>query len=344
MPFPTTRNSNVWVPLSAAALGAAAYVISSRREKRDLTGRVALITGGSRGLGLELARCLARSGCRLILVARSAEELARASRDVANYSVAVETITCDLTRADEITRMLDLAQGIFGRVDILINNAGEITVGPIDVFSESEFREAMDLMFWAGVRTTLGLMPHMIASGDADIVNITSIGGKIAVPHLLPYVAAKFAMTGFSEGLQAELRPRGVHVLTVAPGLMRTGGHLQAKFAGDSPREYRWFALGAATPGLSMGVSRAAHQIVNALRLRKRELIISAQAQAAARIYGAFPELSLGLLEMVERWILPDSKHSSGTKSGHDLEEKQPALLKALTSVGRRAASSQNQF
>jgi short-subunit dehydrogenase len=331
------------LPACAAALGAGAYMIS-RGPRRSIAGRVALITGGSRGLGLELARTLARRGCRLILVARSAEELSRAAGELQQSGTEVKTIVCDLRNPEEIAGMIDAAKNAFGQVDILINNAGEITVGPVDAFDESDFVRAMDLMFWAGLRVTLALLPDMSASGDADIVNICSIGGKIAVPHLLPYVAAKFAMTGFSEGLQSEVRNRGVHVLTVAPGLMRTGGHMNAEFTGDQAKEYRWFALGASMPGASINVTRAAGQIVDALISRKRQLVITVGARAAARFYGAFPATALRLMELADQWILPAPNAERTHKKGHQLQHAQHSTFKALTHLGFKAAESQNQF
>jgi short-subunit dehydrogenase len=331
------------LPACAAAIGAGTYLIS-RGPRRSIAGRVALVTGGSRGLGLELARTLAREGCSLILVARNSEELERAAADLKQYGTEVKTISCDLRKRDEIASMVESAKAAFGRIDILVNNAGEITVGPVDAFDEDDFVQAMDLMFWAGVRATLALLPHMSSSGDADIVNICSVGGKIAVPHLLPYSAAKFAMTGFSEGLQSELRHRGVHVLTVAPGLMRTGSHLNAEFAGDQAKEYRWFALAASMPGTSMKVSRAASQIVDALIARKREIVLTISAQAGARLYGAFPEAALRAMELADRWILPKPNTQRTHKKGHQLQNAQPATFKALTHLGFKAAESQNQL
>lgn len=331
------------LPACAAAIGAGACIIR-RGPRRSIAGRVALITGGSRGLGLELARTLARQGCRLILIARNPEELSRAAAELEQNGTEVKTITCDLRKPDEIAAMVEAAKSAFGGIDILVNNAGEIIVGPVDAFDESDFVRAMDLMFWSGLRVTLALLPEMTATRDADIVNICSIGGKIAVPHLLPYVAAKFAMTGFSEGLQSELRNRGVHVLTVAPGLMRTGGHMNAEFTGDQAKEYRWFALAASMPGASINVTRAARQIVDALISRKRELVITFGAKAAARFYGTCPTTALKAMELAAEWILPAPNTQRTHKKGHQLQHAQPSTFKALTHLGFKAAESQNQF
>ncbi len=345
----TQRKSAVasfFVPACAAAIGAGAFLLarSITPASRSLRGRVALITGGSRGLGLELARKLTAQGCRLILTARDEVELSRAAQELKEKGAEVHTIVCDLTKPGEISLLVEQASKAFGKVNILINNAGQISVGPIDAFREPEFQNAMDLMFWAGFRLILAFLPQFLDAGDADIVNITSIGGKIAVPHLLPYVSAKFAMTGFSEGLQSEVRGRGVHVLTVTPGLLRTGSYLKAEFSGRHSSEYRWFALGAAIPGLSMEISRAADQIVDALIARKREIVLTAPANTASRLYGAFPEFALRTLELVNQWILPAPSLERSRKTGEELHERQPALFKALLRFGAKAAASQNEI
>jgi hypothetical protein len=125
---------------------------------------------------------------------------------------------------------------------------------------------------------------------------------------------------------------------------MRTGSHLNAEFAGDQEKEYRWFALGATMPGISMNVSRAARQIVDALIARKREIALTAAAQAGMRLYGAFPGAALKAMELVDRWILPKPTDQRTQKKGHQLHNAQPSAFKALTHLGFKAAESQNQL
>ena len=334
--------------VSGAACGLAVGVAIAgtlrRPTHRSFAGKIALITGGSRGLGLELARHLGAQGCKLILVARDPAELDEAANELSASGVDVRTIAADVSDRASIERLRDEALAAFGHIDILVNNAGIITVGPVDSFEPSDFERAMDTMYWGTARLTIALLPALLKTGDADIVNITSIGGKIAVPHLLPYSAAKFAATGFSKALGAELRGRGVHVLTVTPGLMRTGSFVNAEFAGNARSEYRWFALSSAMPGISMSAPRAAEMITRSLRRRDRELVITKAAQLGSRFSGLFPALTQRLLEMANDWILPGPDSNHKHYKGSELHSEQSPVVQYLTTPGKAAAAKQNEF
>jgi NAD(P)-dependent dehydrogenase (short-subunit alcohol dehydrogenase family) len=165
-----------------------------RLRRPDLGGQVALVTGGSRGLGLLLARELGRAGCRVAICARDVDELARAQDDLRRWGVdRVFTIQCDVTDEAEVRSRVQVE---VGPSDILVNNAGVIQTGPIQSQTMDDFRQAIDIMLWGGLHTTAVLLTQMIARDQGHIVNITSVGGKVAVPHLLPYGVAKFGMTG----------------------------------------------------------------------------------------------------------------------------------------------------
>jgi short-subunit dehydrogenase len=263
-----------------------------------------VITGGSRGLGLALAEELGREGAKLALSARDSDELNRArdllmERHCVRDADDIFLFPADLRNAEEAETLIWETSRRFGRVDILINNAGIITVGPVESQTVGDFREAMDTNFFSGVHCSLAVIPEMLARRDGAIVNITSIGGKIAVPHLLPYAASKFAAVGFSEGLSAELRGKGIRVTTVCPGLMRTGSHLNAQFKGQAEREYSWFSVAAGFPGLSTSASSAARKIVAAIAVGKREIVITPQALLAARLGNAMPAVTARILELI---------------------------------------------
>ncbi len=308
--------------VGAAAAGLAAWQLFSRRQA-DLKGQVVVITGGSRGLGLQLAYEFAKLGCRLALCARSGEELDIARKELEHRGAEVFTAECDVSSRKQVDRFIDGVVSRFGRVDVLVANAGIIQVGPIESMEIEDFEQAMNVMFWGVLYPIWAVMPHMLKRKRGRIVTITSIGGKVSVPHLVPYSCAKFAAVALSEGLRTELRSKGIQVLTVVPGLMRTGSFLNALFKGQQKDEFRWFGLGATLPGVSMDVERASSQIVSALREGRSETVLSAPAQVAARVHGAFPELTNAVLGLVNDMVLPSGKDGSKKSiTGHEADQK----------------------
>jgi len=205
----------------------------------------------------------------------------------------------------------------------------------------TDFQEAMDVMFWGVVYPTMALLPDLMRRGKGRIVNITSIGGKVSVPHLVPYDCAKFAAVGFSEGMRAELAGTGVKVTTIVPWLMRTGSYLNAYFKGQKEREAGMFALSSTLPGVTISAHRAARQVVEATRRGDAEEILGTQANIAARMQGMFPGFTADMLGWVTR-MLP----SGGAKDrvrGRETAVLHTAPMKALTTLGRRAAREFNE-
>ena len=176
---------------------------------RELRGQTVLITGGSRGLGLALAEEFAQFGAKVAICARDEQELARARQQLEDLGAVVCAVPCDVSKPEEVDNLISSVARHMGGIDVLVNNAGVISVGPILSQELKDFQEAMDVMFWGTVHPTLAVLPQMLARGTGRIVNISSIGGKVSVPHLIPYGCAKFAVTGFSEGLHAELKRFG---------------------------------------------------------------------------------------------------------------------------------------
>ncbi len=300
--------------LTGIVAAAAAYALKSAPAK-SRPGQIVLITGGSRGLGLALAERYARAGAKLILAARDIDELVTARRTLLDREAIqspddVLLIPADLTDATQAAMLIDHAIGHFGRIDILINNAGIIEVGPVENQPIAAYRRAMATNFFAALHTTHAALPHLLnrkpGHGDAAIVNIASIGGKFAMPHMLPYVASKFALVGFSEGLHAELRHKGVRVTTVCPGLMRTGGETHADFTGQTKKEQQWFNLAAKTPILAASVRHAANKIYSAVAAGRAEITITPQAWLAARITGIAPATTQYLASLANHLLLPE--------------------------------------
>ncbi|MGH9407230.1 MAG: SDR family NAD(P)-dependent oxidoreductase [Terriglobia bacterium] len=320
-------------------------VLSARRGLAGLRGKVVLITGGSRGLGLLLAREFARQGCRVALCARHRDQLERAREDLAARGADVWIGTCDVSNADEVQRLVAELSAKFGRVDLLVNNAGIIQVGPASCMTADDYELAMNTIFWGSLNMILAVLPQMQARREGQIVNITSIGGKVSVPHLLPYCCAKFALVALSEGLRAELARKGIRVTTVVPGLMRTGSHVNAMFKGRQGEESAWFELSASLPVVSMDAERAARAIVRAARRRDAELTLSLPAIALARFHGLFPAPVASVLSLVNCLLLPkDEGGATVSRQGKDApRSERPLIFQVLTQLGRVAAQRYNQ-
>lgn len=301
----SNNNTNLTWLVSIGVGALAAYVaMKNNRPKYNFAGKTVLITGGSRGLGLVLAREFSKEGAKIAICARDAEELGRAQIDLEEHGAEVFSIVCDVRDEHDVQSMVKAVNQHFGKIDVLVNNAGVIQVGPLEVQTKRDFEEALDVHFWGPFYTMQAVIPEMRQRGEGKIVNIASIGGKMAVPHLAPYSASKFALVGLSNAMNVELAKDGISVTTVCPGLMRTGSHLNAYFKGKNEQEFALFSIGNALPVTSISAESAAGEIVEACREGKSEAIISIQAKLAATMNANFPELVSGIAGLVNQ-ILP---------------------------------------
>jgi NAD(P)-dependent dehydrogenase (short-subunit alcohol dehydrogenase family) len=210
----------------------------------------------------------------------------------------------NLSGVGHVERAISHTIAHYGTVDVLINNAGIIQVGPLDHMQLSDYEDAMKTHFWGPLFCILAVLPHMRTQGGGRIVNISSVGGRISVPHLVPYSASKFALTGLSDGLRAELARDDIVVTTVCPGLMRIGSPINAAFKGQRPQEYAWFATASSVPLMTISAERAARQILNACRHGDAELVITLQAKLAIIARTIAPELFSDAMSFVHR-LLP---------------------------------------
>lgn len=319
----------------------------ARAREADLRGQVALITGGSRGLGLELARQLADEGCRLAICARDEAELQRAGEELGQRGAEVLAVRCDIADQDDVARMIAAVEANFGRIDVLICNAGVIQVGQLESMELADFRQAMDIMYWGVLYPIVAALPGMRARGAGRIAIVTSIGGKISVPRLLPYNGAKFAAVGLAEGLRAELADEGITVTTIVPGLMRTGSYLNAFFSGDEEgrtAHYRMFAPMSSLPVLTVSAEGAARAYIRAIKRGAAEVIYPPQYSLVSRLHGLAPATTVRVLSIADR-LLPESGTSETTVPGHAIEPHiQSRAWRALTGLGRRAAQAFRQY
>ena len=321
---------NVRGLLRAGALLLSAWVTARaiRTARYTLRDKVAVITGGSRGLGLVLARHICAQGGNVAIIARDPEELARAKADLARRGGAILTVQCDLLDTPQIEAAVRQIIDRFGKVDILINNAGIIEVGPLEHMTREDFERAMRLHFWAAYELISRIIPEMRMWGGGRIVNISSIGGKVAVPHLAPYSASKFALTGFSDAIRAELARDNIHVTTVAPGMMRTGSHVNAKFKGKHDVEFAWFAASAGAPLISMNADRAARKILAACRRAQPSLTLTFAARGAILGNALFPNLTGYVMRLVNRFLpKPSGAEGNQLRGGSEVRRLIPDWL-----------------
>jgi short-subunit dehydrogenase len=321
----------------ALGLGATVAALAAYRFLRSekLEGQVVLITGGSRGLGLALAEEFAKQGCKLIICARDEHELELARQRLEAFGVEVLTLVCDVTEREQVQAMIANAKERMGKIDVLVNNAGIITVGPIEAQAVEDFERAMDTMFWGTLYPTLEVLPQMIERRGGKIVNITSIGGRISMPHLIPYNCAKFATVGLSEGLRAELRRHRIRVTTVVPGLMRTGSYIQAEMKGNMQAEYAWFGLSSALPLVTISAERAARRIVAAVRRGEADVVLTPQAKIAALAHGIAPGLTADVLGLINYSLPRPAGNLEERRKGQEIESR--VIESPLTAMGKKA-------
>jgi len=330
--------------IKIAAVATGAVLLNStvgRLRQYDFKNKTVLITGGSRGLGLVLAREFAREGARLVICARDEQELEQARLDLENFGVDVMTVPCDVTDRQSVQQMMAAVTERFGAVDVLVNNAGVIQVGPIEVMAAEDFEQAMQAHFWGPLNTIMAVLPSMRRKHAGRIINISSIGGKVSVPHLVPYSASKFALVGLSKGLRSELLKDGIVVTTICPGLMRTGSPRNADFKGKHRLEYAWFSISDALPLLTVSAENAARQIIAACKQGRAELVISIPAKVAVVFDSLFPEFSSQMLALTNRFL--PSAGGVGAERRKGRESNSAWSPSWLTSLNEEAAVRNNE-
>ncbi len=333
-----------WLALGAA--GAAFWYWQRIRIKRwkNFEGRTVLITGGSRGLGFVLAHEFLCAGAQVALLARDRDELEEAKRRLESgheSSPKIEILVCDLRERDAVRSAVEHLVKQWGRLDVLVNNAGIVQVGPQETMTWDDYQKAIDIHLWGPLAAIQSCVPYMRRQGEGRIVNITSVGARVSVPHLVPYCVSKFALDGLSEGLHAELAKDGIGVTTVVPGLMRTGSPSRASFKGRYRLEYAWFALSDSSPLLSIHARRAARSIVRATRQAKTDLILSFPAQILTVLHGLFPGVVADALSVVNRWLPSPGPNLGSHRGSESLSVLTPSTL---TKASDRAAAEYNQF
>ncbi len=241
--------------------------------------KVVAVTGGSQGLGREIARVFAAAGARVVLVARGAEALTAAAEAITSATGSeVVALPADITNDAQVDELFRQIRERFGRLHVLVNNAGRSARKEILATTPSDFQELMELNLYATVRCTRAAAPMLLESGGS-VVNIGSLAAKSAARYLGAYPASKFAVAAYSQQLRLELGSRGLHVLLVCPGPIardevRTYG---ADERGDLPESAAKPGGGVQAKAIAPAVLAA--KIVRACEQRKLELILPGKAR-----------------------------------------------------------------
>ena len=329
----------------ALALGGIALAgIALRKvleQQYSFAGKTCIITGGSRGLGLVLARQICAQGARVALVARDKGELQRAHDELAQSGATVLGVPCDLCDRGQIAQAVRSVVSRFGRLDVVINNAGIIAAGPMEHMKLEDFERAMNVHFWGAYHVIMESLPHLRRHGGR-IVNISSIGGMMALPHLAAYNASKFALVGLSDSLRAELAKDNIHITTVTPGLMRTGSHVNAQFKGDHAAEYAWFSLAIGLPVVSIKAERAAAKILAACRRGQPALTMPLSARAGIIGNAVFPNITGYAMKLVNR-CLPKPVGSGGDELRSGWESRPRTGGTWLAGLAEKAVRRNNE-
>tara|TARA_R110002020_G_scaffold85914_1_gene211605 strand:- start:30097 stop:31119 length:1023 start_codon:yes stop_codon:yes gene_type:complete len=330
--------------LGGAVLGGLITLGMLHKQQRylELRGRVVLVTGGTRGLGLVMARQLAEAGARVAICGRDQSGLDEASRQLVELSSDFLCIACDVTKKNEVQEMVYQIRQQWGEVEVLINNAGIIQVGPMENMQQEEYQKALDVFFWGAFNLVQEVLPGMKTARAGRIVNITSINAKVSFPHLLPYTVGKYALAGFSEGMTAELSRSGIRVTSVYPGLMRTGSPRNIDVKAQYEKEYAWFKISDSLPGLSMSAEKAATKIIEAMQYGSKTLALGLPTKIAMAIEGIAPGLNISLFELANR-LLPNPV-SSGSNVRKGYESESDITNSVLTKKTEEAEEKNNQL
>lgn len=303
--------------------------------------KVVVITGGSRGLGLVLARHFAAEGALLALLARDANELERAEDMLrAQFpEVIVRAYPCDCIERTYVHNTIENIIQDFGRIDILVNDAGIISSMPLENTNDEDYRKSLDTHFWATYNMVEECLPYL--GKGSRIANIVSVGALRPVPHLSAYSTGKFAQRGYSISLRSELQRKGILVTTVCPSLMRTGSYDHAEFGGQYKKEYTLFSILDSLPLMSMDADVAADKILEGIRYGRAELTLSFTAKLAHRLSVHFPELFADAMSLTNRLIPGPTEDRETRVEGKDAHTfLSPSVL---TKMSEKAAIRNNE-
>ena len=251
---------------------------------KDLKGRCAIVTGASAGLGVHVAKALAREGMNVVLAARSADALEAVAAECRGLGVKAIAVPTDVADDGQLQRLVDHALAEFGAIDVLVNNAGIEAFRPYHEIDPADIRRTIDVNLTASLLLTRFVLPHMLAAGRGHIVNMSSTAGKQGPAFGAAYGASKAGMIAFTQALRGEYHGTGISASVVCPGFASDGGIYEVIKQ----------RIGRATPWYlgSTSADAVARAVVKAIKLDRPDLIVNRPAlRPVFALCQAFPRL-----------------------------------------------------
>ena len=255
---------------------------------RKLGNRVAIITGASRGLGPYMARALSAEGMRLVLAARSLPELETVAADIRDAGGKAIAVQADVFSADDRRRLVETAKAEYGRINVLVNNAGIELTAHFEDQPEEEIASVIDVNLTSAMLLARLVTPIMLEKKSGHVVNVASLAGKVPVPFSIPYAASKAGMIGFTESYRSEFRKRGLSASVICPTFVSDAGMYQEMR--DRTGVKANFLTGVVSP------EKVAKDVVKAIKRDRPEMIVY---RGPGRVVAGLSELAPGLFERV---------------------------------------------
>ncbi len=260
---------------------------------RKLQGTTAVITGATSGIGHQTALEFARAGASVVVAGRRQERLQAVAREIESLGCQALAVRADVSDQAQVERLIAKTVTKFGRLDVLVNNAGVALAAPFSNMSIEDFRQLMEVNFWGAVYACKAALPQMRQqAGGGVMLNVSSILGKRGVPYETAYCASKFALAGFSEALRTEVMSEGIDVCTIFPGAVETEIF-------ESSANQTGFEMPAYLP--KFPAREMARAIVRCARFPQPEVVMALDAQAI----NFFNKLAPTLMDLAMGWTVP---------------------------------------
>ena len=263
----------------------------------------ALITGASQGIGKATALLFAKNGYDLIITARTKDRLESVADEIRSLGVEALAITTDVSDRSAVEALINLGIEKFSTIDVLVNNAGICMSAPMAETTIEDWERIINTNLWGYIYTIKALLPHFIARGQGNIINVGSFGGKVPLPKMTAYCTSKFAITGLTETLRIELKPQGIHVSGIHPSVTASDFLERAVFRDSDPQEEQnrrqamEKMLDSPLASKSEDVAKA---IWDAVKHPQSEVIVGS-AKVPSFLHRLFPGITQGMLQLTTK-------------------------------------------